>query len=121
MKKLLLILTFILLSFNAHGMKISEMYKLCKPYQNHGFETYNLSKLKKSYPSNWCLAKTVEKEKIIIDRNKLKIFIKIFYQISIHKNNKKLFTTKDNSPRSGGGLPIDRSPWNTDQGLLMDW
>ena len=26
-------------------MKISEMYKLCKPYQNHGFETYNLSKI----------------------------------------------------------------------------
>jgi hypothetical protein len=22
---------------------------------------------------------------------------------------------------SGGGLPIDRSPWNTDQGSLMGW
>ena len=58
---------------------------------------------------------------MVMDTNKLKIFIKIFYQISIHKNNKKLFTTKDNSPRSGGGLPIDSNPLNADQGSMMGW
>jgi len=27
----------------------------------------------------------------------------------------------NNGQWSGGGLPIDRSPWNTDQGSMMGW
>ena len=38
MKKLLLILTFVLFSFNTYGNTIEDMYKECKPYQSNGFK-----------------------------------------------------------------------------------
>ena len=44
MKKLLLILNFVLFSFGANAINIESLYKNCKPYQNNGFVFENLSK-----------------------------------------------------------------------------
>ena len=45
MKLLITTLTMIFISFGAFGWSIGETYKLCKPYQNNGFEINGLSNM----------------------------------------------------------------------------